>query len=384
MTLRMEKALAQLPGVVERYARDVAKLDRGLNAAREALAAWGRDLSEGDRAIAEAMANSPDPYALSCGEPVDAAFPAPPFIPCTVIGSDGSSIEPDRFAAVPCYVLNTGFAVLPYGVPGEAVLDSLPVIGPEESLDEGEDHGNEGAGPAAWGVNLRRDLSEFVTGARLAVQRAANGEVVLLLDGTFFPWDLDSRTVAERTRRELASRLRDELELLSFSGDRVSVGAYVSGTRSGDVARSLGVIAAQEGAGWPARDALVFSRLLADGDRSALFRAQSRRRATVEELFPAHQQVRFFYFRTGEDIARVEVPAWAASPAGVARLHGALVDQCRRCGGYPRALQEAHEQAVVTMGDRAQFGRLLDGEASRQGLRAGSNGKHTSKRRRAI
>ncbi len=384
MTLRMEKGLGQLPAVVERYARDVATLDRGLDAAREALAAWGRDLDEGDGAVVAAMANSPDPYALSCGEPVDAALPAPPFAPCTVIGSDGSSIEPDRFAAVPCYVLNTGFVVLPYGVPGEAVLDSLPVIGPEETLDQGEDDGNEGAGPAAWGVNLRRDVSEFVTGARLAVERASNGAVVLLLDGTFFPWDLDSRTVAEKTRRELASRLRDELELLSYSAEHVSVGAYVSGTRSGDVARSLGALAAQPGPGWPASDALVFARLLGDGERSALFRAQSGRRATVEELFPSHQQVRFFYFRTGEDIARVELPAWAASPAGVARLHAALVDQCCRCGGYPRALQEAHEQAVITMGDRAQFSRLLEREASFQGLCAGSNGKHASKKRRAI
>jgi NurA-like 5'-3' nuclease len=60
------------------------------------------------------------------------------------------------------------------------------------------------------------------------------------------------------------------------------------------------------------------------------------------------------------------------------------VDQCRRCDGYPRALQEAHEQAVISGNDRLQFGRLLEMEVGRHGLRSLSNSKQVSKRRRGL
>ena len=105
---------------------------------------------------------------------------------------------------------------------------------------------------------------------------------------------------------------------------------------------------------------------------------------TVEQQVPPESQVAFFYLRTGGDVARVELPIWAATPDRVARLHATLIDQCARCDGYPRALQEAHEQAVISGGDRQQFARLLETEAARQRVFAALNGKQSSKRRRAV
>jgi hypothetical protein len=133
----------------------------------------------------------------------------------------------------------------------------------------------------------------------------------------------------------------------------------------------------------PRADAPIFRRLLADGERSALFRSQSRRGERVEKLLSTHA-VGFFYLRAGDDIARVELPLWAASQPQLDRLHATLVDQCLRCGGYPRALQEAHEQAVISGADRQAFARLLEREASAQGAFAPSTGKSASKRRRAV
>lgn len=385
MTLRMERVLGQLPAVVAAYAEGLRAAEAGLRAAESAIAAWGADLEAGDRAIADQMANSSEPYALSFGERTDAAFPAPPFDRATVIGVDGSSIEPDRFAPAQCYVVNTGFAVLPYGVPGAAVLDSLPRVGPRAPEgDAGEDTGEPEAGPAAWGVNLRRDVAELEKAAELAAERTPQGAVVVLLDGTLFPWDLDSPRVAEDTRRELRDRTQDALDAIHQAGSAVSPGAYISGSRARDVVTSVQALAGPGKAPWPAADAQLFSRLLGDGERSALFQARSQRLGNVERLFSPAHRVCFFYLRVASDLARVEVPHWAASRERVDRLHAALVDQCRRCDGYPRALQEAHEQAVIAMGDRLQFGRLLETEAGRHGLRAGSAGKHASKRRRAI
>lgn len=384
MTLRLERVVGELPGLIERYRARMAAARGALAAAGEALTGWAADPAAGNRRIEEAMANSPLPYAIALAEPPTAAFDPPPFVPCTVVAADGSSIEPDRFAPVPCYVINTGWAVLPYGVAGEAALDAKPVVGPPEPPGGGDDDGGDaGFGGRAWGVNLQRDALELWHGGTLATDRLPFGPVVMLVDGTLLPWDLDSRQVDEAVRRDVRARTQEVLDLLAVSGPDLSVGAYVSGSRSGDVVQSLAVLA-KAGGDWPQADSVLFARLLGDGQRSAVFRARSQRTKQVEQLFAPPHPVCFFYLRIGGDIARVETPEWAATPERLARLHAALVDQCARCGGYPRALQEAHEQAVISGADRLQFARLLENEAARHGIFPGIEGKQMSKRRRAV
>ncbi len=385
MTLRMEAVASQLPGVIAAYRDGLAALDSGLAMAAEAFAGWAASPSASDAAIRAAMAEDPRPYAVSYREPVDAVFDAPTPGPVTVVSADGSSIEPDRFAPVQCFVINTGAVVLPYGVPGEVVLQSTPVVGPTAApASQGEDSGGDDR-TGNWGVNLQRDARELFAGAILAQERTLNGPVVLLLDGTLFPWDLDSRQVRPDVREDARKRTQEALDLVALCGDSVSLGAYISASRSGEVVTSLGALAPiDSGVAWPPTDGLFFRRTLGDGQRSAVFRAQSERGSRVEKLFSPAHQVCFFYLRIGGDIARVELPHWATSAAQVERLHATLVDQCRRAGGYPRALQEAHEQAVISGSDRQQFSRLLENAAGRQGLFALSGGKQMSKRRRAV
>jgi hypothetical protein len=385
MTLRMEQLAGVLPGFVEKHRERLEAFREGLTAAVSTLGGWSSDPTGGDERIRAAMANSQQPYATSFGERPGAVFEPSPVAPVTVVAADGSSIEPDRFAAVACFVINTGHAVLPYGVGGEPALESVAVLGPEAVLEgTGEDEGADDVGPAGWAVNLRRDVRELETAARLGSERASMGPVVVLIDGTLFPWDLDSRQVPEGVRQELRERTQDALDLLAVQGEAISVGAYISGSRSPDVVTSLRGLSPSAGLSWPHADGQLFRTILADGQRSALFRAQSERVGRVEAMFTAPHQVCFFYFRVGDDVARVEVPHWATSPPQVARLHATLVDQCRRCDGYPRALQEAHEQAVISGNDRLQFGRLLEMEVGRHGLRSLSNSKQVSKRRRGL
>ncbi len=57
----------------------------------------------------------------------------------------------------------------------------------------------------------------------------------------------------------------------------------------------------------------------------------------------------------------MEVPLWAADNNELLDLvHAVIVDQCDKGFGYPVALSEAHEQAVVTGTDREQFWDLVD------------------------
>jgi hypothetical protein len=381
----MEHVVEQLPDVVASFREQMAAREAGLSAAGDALAGWDRDPEAGNAAIERAMAETARPFAISLREPPGLVRVAPQFEPVTVVAADGSSIEPDRFAPVQCFVVNTGHVVLPYGTDARSDLGAAAWIGPRALPEEGEDHGREDAGPFAWGVNLHRDVAELGEVARRAA--AIDGPVVALVDGTLLPWDLDSARVAEHLRDALAEECADALQQLRHAGTRLSLGAYVSGSRSSDVVNSLRALAGGEQPHWPLCDAPLFARGLSHGQRTAVFRSRSQRRDTVEDMLRlrgTEVDVCFFYLRVDDDIARVELPEWGASDEQVDRLHATLIQQCADCGGYPRALQEAHEQAVISMGDRLQFERLLEGEAARQGLFGQANSKQMSKRRRAI
>ena len=386
MTLRMDQVIGELPGFIESYRDQLAAMDLGLEVAESALHAWAVDSEAGNRQIERVMADSRDPYAVARDESPLAAFDPPERGPVTVVAADGSSIEPDRFAPVQCYVINSGYVVLPYGVPAvEPRLAAQAVLGPELSspAGSGRDDGGEETSARGWGVSLRRDVHELEVGVWAALPAVESGPVVLLYDGTLLPWDLDSPEVAAPIRADLQQRTNRALDDVRNVGSAISLGAYVSGSRARDLVTSLAALAPTNARRWPDADSQLMYRLLAPSQRSAVFEARSKRRDRIEEQFSSHQ-VCFFYLRVGDDVARVELPHWATAADMLGRLHATLVDQCERCGGYPRALQEAHEQAVISAGDRLQFSLLLERAAARQGLQPRSNSKQMSKRRRAL
>ena len=91
--------------------------------------------------------------------------------------------------------------------------------------------------------------------------------------------------------------------------------------------------------------------------------------------------VHFFYMNAGEEIARVEIPAWVAdSPELLSLVHAGIVDQCRKGHGYPVAISEAHEQAVVTAGDREEFRVMVETALGTQRLPVYTSLKDRSKR----
>lgn len=373
--LASQEVARQLPEVVQGLQDRLRRMTASLGRAREALDAWSEDPAAGDEAIERAMAGSPRPFALSLAEPPRSVHEPGSVGPTTVVAADGSTIPIDRFAPLPCYVVNTGYVALPYGVGGEAVLGASAVVGPAPDGDDPD--------VSAGGLDLLRDVHELEAAAVLAADRAGSGPVVALLDGTLLPWDLDSAQVDAVARTVLRDRTAAVLGLLRRLPGDVAVGAYVSSSRASDVVTSLGLLGDRD-EWWPVSDALLFRSLLGDGARSAVFRARSERARRVEDQFASEDQVCFFYLRVHDDIARVELPLWAATAARLGRLHATLVDQCRRCEGYPRALQEAHEQAVVSATDRDLFEVLLEKEAIRAGVHEQTAGKAASKRRRHV
>ena len=81
----------------------------------------------------------------------------------------------------------------------------------------------------------------------------------------------------------------------------------------------------------------------------------------------------------------MEVPVWVADDERLLDLtHSLVLDQCARGPGYPVALMEAHEQAVITASDRRLFVDQVMSALEDQSLPAYTSEKSRSKRLRWI
>ena len=126
-------------------------------------------------------------------------------------------------------------------------------------------------------------------------------------------------------------------------------------------------------------DRNLFGETLESGHRSGLFGSSSH---LVASYYREHG-LKFFYVNTGEEIGRMEVPSWVAGDeAKLGLAHSLIVDQCRRGLGYPVALTEAHEQAVVTTADRRNFAQLVEEALYDQRMPVYTSEKSRSKRLR--
>ncbi len=129
------------------------------------------------------------------------------------------------------------------------------------------------------------------------------------------------------------------------------------------------------------QDRELFSNLLEQGERSAIFTSQS---SIVQKHYGVHQ-VYFFYLKVDDEIARVEIPQWVAMDENLLNLvHTLVLDQCQRGHGYPVALSEAHEKAVVTGVDREEFWQLVESFLIEERLPSLSSAKSRSKRTRWV
>ncbi len=93
----------------------------------------------------------------------------------------------------------------------------------------------------------------------------------------------------------------------------------------------------------PLRDAGVWGRFLQPGERSPLWRSSAK----IQDFY-AEQCIYFCYLHVGSEIARIEVPEWVALDETLLnQALGLVLAQVQKGYGYPVALAEAHNQAVV-------------------------------------
>jgi len=331
----------------------------------------------------------------------------------TVIATDGSQIAPNHHEIAYCYLINIGRVVIHYGQNKHPLLDSLPEIfyRPEDLYMSRQ-----------WGIrteewmSYRRTASEAVVLAELAIAAMGKGEKVTqgqedkqeensppsvttssrvptlaMVDGSLIYWFLDQ--LPYDAREHIIPPILESWKDLRQAG--IPLMGYLSASRSIEAMNFFRLSACPHKA--PdcmsfcpdqmekipcklfegLRDSSLWSTQLKPGQRSPLWRSNNR----VLDLY-GDQQIYFCYVHVGTEIARVEFPQWVLEDTQMFEESlGLMLAQVHKGYGYPVALAESHNQAVVRGGDRSRFFGLLERQMIKAGLKnAGTSYKEARKR----
>lgn len=314
-------------------------------------------------------------------------IPVPPKIH-TVVATDGSQIAPNHHEIAYCYLLNIGRVVLHYGQNRHPLLDSLPEVfyRPEDLYTSRQ-----------WGIrteewmSFRRTASETTVLAELACAAKGEAPALAMVDGSLIYWFLEQLPIDARDRilppiLEAWQQMRDA---------QIPLMGYLSASRSIETMNFLRLLACPH----PVpdcksycpnqlekvackvfeqlRDTSIWATRLEPGQRSTLWRSNS----PILELY-GDQTIYFCYVHVGTEIARIEVPAWVAENVTMLdQALGLMLAQVQKGYGYPVAIAEAHNQAVVKGGDKARFFALLEQQMIKAGLKnVGTSYKEARKR----
>ena len=333
-------------------------------------------------------------------EPIDRRY-QPQAVPkeFTVIATDGSHIDVDRHQPTHCYLINIGGVVLRYGPHPDAILDSIPhLYASDEELfiTSPEMQGREQPIEGDL-LGIKRGVEECKRLTELASDLPVGSTGLGLIDGSLILWNLEgypdfvSDIMLEKgflTYLEQIRKLNKERE--------IPIASYISYPRSNDVVNALRValcprdtVDSDKCSECKTRecdfvsgvhDRELFSALLAAGERSALFVSPSK----IQKRY-GKNLVNFFYLRLDEEIARIEIPQWVAQDETRLNLvHTLVLDQCRRGQGYPVALGEAHEKAVITGADRENFWQMVESSLIAEHLPTLGSAKSRSKKTRWV
>jgi hypothetical protein len=334
-------------------------------------------------------------------EPPDKRYIATPLLPeFTVLATDGSHIAVDRHRSTRCYLINIGRVMLHYGTQPDAELSSQPYLYcNDEEMVIAPPNGT-GRGQLIEGtlLGIKRGVDELAELVPM-VRESAPHPTIALLDGSLILWGLEAYPEFVSDILLHGGFLCHLDALRKLGRDRkLAIASYVSFPRSTDVVNVLRLALCPHEtvnmdkmcpdcktreceAVAQVDDREIFGSLLEPGERSALFINRSK---VVREHYGEHQ-VYFFYVKSDEEIARIEIPKWVADDKDLLDLtHALVLDQCRRGQGYPVALSEAHEQAVVTSADKENFWRLVETSLADERLPGTTSAKSQSKRTRWI
>lgn len=382
--LNLSKIAGALPDISQHFQAEAQASRQRLD---QSLALWHQTQLRQAELIALAQQFS-DRLFFSVALPVEPLVNRPvisaPPVSHSIFATDGSQIAPSHHEIAYCYLINIGRIMLHYGQNRHPLIDSVPEVyyRPEDLYVSRQ-----------WGIRTedwmayRRTVLEAQFLAEMAGRwvnpPGPHGEPNLaLVDGSLIYWFLEGLPL--EARDQILTPILTAWDLLRDVG--VPLMGYLSASRSTEALNLLRLQACPHNQPHcaqycyhqqeqeektpcqvfdPLRDSQFWQQLLMPGQRSPLWQSSLR----ILDLYPAQQRIYFCYVNVGTEIARVEFPAWVAEDQGLLdRSLAILLAQINKGFGYPVALAEAHNQAVVRSGDRARFFALLEQQMIKAGL----------------
>ena len=381
--LDLAKLAGQIPGISNHLKQEAAASRHRLEKSQQLLYQALQRQSE----LTSQQQQWRDKLIFACAtptEPLDTAIDiSPPPYSHTVFATDGSQISPSHHEIAYCYLINIGRVMIHYGQSLHPLLDSLPeVFYKQEDLYVSKQ----------WGIRTEewmgycRSVSEAQILSEMACRwvqpPGAHFDVpnLAMVDGSLIFWFLEN--LPNPARDMLLPPILEAWDKLRLT--RIPFMGYLSASRSGEAVNFLRLQAcgfetpncvancANQTKIPPCqvleslRDATFWGYILKPGQRSCLWRSSAR----ILDLYPEPLKIYFCYVHVGTEIARIEVPAWVAEDAELFdQALGIMLGQVSKGAGYPVALAESHNQAVIRGGDRARFFALLEQQMIRAGLR---------------
>ncbi|NET00190.1 MAG: DNA double-strand break repair nuclease NurA [Sphaerospermopsis sp. SIO1G1] len=386
--LDLTKLARQMQGLSEHLSSEFAESNRRLELAKEYL----KQAVEHQQELIEIQEQWRDRILFANATPLEPLetcidIPIPPKVH-TVISTDGSQIAPNHHEIAYCYLLNLGRVVLHYGQNRHPVLDSLPEVfyKPEDLYISRQ-----------WGLRTeewmshRRTASEITVLAELACGAKTEAPALAMVDGSLIYWFLDQLPMDARDR--ILPPILEAWQQLKEAG--IPIMGYLSAARNIESTNFLRLLACPHSqpnciTNCPdqldyvpckkfdnLRDTTLWTTQLKPGQRGAIWRSNNRILQHYEE-----QIVYFCYVHVGTEIARIEVPNWVAENSQLLdQALGLMLAQVQKGYGYPVAIAEAHNQAVVKSGDRNHFFAMLEREMIKAGIKnIGTSYKEARKR----
>ncbi|BAZ37924.1 hypothetical protein NIES4101_38500 [Calothrix sp. NIES-4101] len=331
-------------------------------------------------------------------------IPVPPKVH-TVIATDGSQIAPNHHEIAYCYLINIGRIVLHYGQNKHPLLDSLPEVfyRPEDLYASRK-----------WGIRTEEWMSFLRTASEATVLAELSCQVVreqgenvenvenkdknipqiptlAMVDGSLIYWFLEQLPLEARE-----TILPPILEAWGqMKAAKVPLMGYLSASRNVEATNFLRLAACTHPVPDcvsfcpnqlekvsckvfdPLRDSALWATQLQPGQRGPLWQSNAK----ILDLYQ-DQQIYFCYLHVGTEIARIEIPKWVTEDTTLFnQALGLTLAQVQKGYGYPVAIAEAHNQAVVRGGDKTRFFSLLERQMIKAGLKnVGTSYKEARKR----
>jgi NurA domain len=328
-------------------------------------------------------------------EPINTAItiPVPPKVH-TIISTDGSQIAPSQHEIAYCYLINIGRVVLHYGQNRHPVLDSLPeIFYKSEDLYVSRQWGIR---TEEW-MSFRRTASETMVLSELAcevskeISQTQRIPILTMIDGSLIYWFLEQ--LPYDARNKILPTILAAWKQLKAA--KVPLMGYLSASRNTEAVNFLRLLACNQVAPdcitfcpdqqekvpckkfETLRDTTLWGGQLQPGQRGTLWRSNAR----ILDLYEG-EEIYFCYVHVGTEIARIEIPSWVAEDSDLFNeALGLMLAQVQKGYGYPVAIAEAHNQAVVRGGDRTRFFALLERQMIKAGLKnVGTSLKEARKR----